>query len=126
MNYLEKLLAVISLGQIVQSKRLVQNNLAGIVRLAGLAIIVSIMIAASILASFYVGYLVLLSCGIAPLIATIIIYFLLVLTTVILVILIVSYVRKMRKLKQNLSEQPPIAKYAMSVVDSFIDGFRDR
>jgi len=112
---MEKLLAIVALGQSFYGRWLFRRLLIGIVMVVALAIIIAIMVSAMLITSLYVAYSALLSYAIEPHMAMVIVGFLALTITLALVTLTLRYL-------QRLSIMPRATSPLSSLLDSFTNG----
>lgn len=120
---MEKLLAIISIGQRVYGRWLFQRLLPSIMVIVGLTIVISIMISAMLVGCFYAGYQGLLNYGFEANIAILIIFISSLLTIILLVVLAIFGLRHLNKIPQTAITQSPLTTCAKQALGSFLAGF---
>ena len=119
---MEKLLAIASLGQRAYGRWLFQRMVLGIIAVAGLTIVVSILVSAMLIAGLYAGYFALLHFGAEPQGAMLIITILAVLITLTSVILVLTGLDHLRRMPETLLRRSPLTSGAIDALDAFING----
>ncbi len=119
---MEKLLALALLVQRTYGRWLFQRLLSGIVVVAGLTIITSIMVSAILISSLVAAYFALLHYGIEQQAALLIISITVILTIVALIILTLACLHHLRQMPRTLLKRSPLTARAMDTLDAFSDG----
>jgi uncharacterized BrkB/YihY/UPF0761 family membrane protein len=115
MSNMEKLLAVISVGQRAYGRWLFQRLLPGIIVIVGLTVVISIMVSAMIVGGLYIAYGALLQYGFEPQMAMLAICISAVITIILLVVIAMLGLRHLRQTPKIMNTQTPLS--------SFIEGF---
>jgi len=119
---MEKLLAIAGLTQRAYGRWLFQRLLSGIIVVAGLTIVTSIMVSAMLVGGFYAAYFALLHYGMQPQVAMIVIGTSAGLTIVILVILTLACLLHLRRMPRALLKRLPLTSHVMDTLNAFSDG----
>jgi len=119
---MEKLLIAIGFGQRAYGRWLFQRLLAGIIVVASLTIVISIMISVMLVSGLYIGYFALLQYGAEPAAAMIIIGIAAILTVIMLILSALACLHHLRQMPRNLLKRSPLASRAMNALDAFTDG----
>jgi hypothetical protein len=122
MSHMEKLVAIASLGQKIYGRLLFQRLIAGAIMVAGLMIVVSILISAMLVGSFYAVYLSLLYYGTGQASAMMIIGVLIFMTTAMLIIILAARLRALRRMPQRMLKESSLTSQAMGLLEAFSDG----
>ncbi len=120
---MEKLLAIVSIGQNIYGKWLFRRLLLGMIVVTGLTIVTAMIIGTTLIGGLYATYLALLHFGYDPHSAVLIVVVLSVAiagTLIILTLMFFSHLRSMpRKLMKTKS---PALSEASEVVNAFLEG----
>ena len=124
---MEKLLALATLGQKVYARWLFLRLLSGIVVVAGLTIVASILMGALLVGGFFAAYQALLHFGFEPLGAAGIVGGCILFVLIIFVFLAVRSVRQLQELPQRLlKKKSPLVARTDDIVDAFFEGLLGR
>lgn len=121
---MEKLLAIISIGQAAYGRWLFQKLLPMAIIIIVFTTIISVMISAMLVGGLYIAYIALLHYGVEPQIAILIIGISSIITIILLVAIVMAILRYQRKMPEIIVKQSPLNSYAISAMNSFLDGFR--
>src|SRR5271170_8087971 len=102
---MEKLLAIANLGQRAYGRWLFQRLLSGIIVVAGLTIVISIMLGAMLVGSLWAAYFALLYYGIGQLMAMMLTGALAMMIMASLVFLTLSCLHRLRQMPRTLLKQ---------------------
>jgi hypothetical protein len=119
---MEKLLAIASLGQRAYGRWLFQRLISGVLVIAGLTIILSMMVSAVLVGGLLTIYYILLYYGIGQLMAVTTTAVLALLLIAALVFLVLTSLQHLRKLPRTLLRKSPLTSRAMDTLDAFTDG----
>jgi len=119
---MEKLLAIASLGQRAYGRWLFQRLLSGIIVVAGLTIVTSVMLSAILVGGLWATYFSLLYYGIGQLMAMVITGALALMAMAALVFLTLSGLHHLRRMPRTLLKQLPLTSRAMDALDAFTNG----
>lgn len=123
---MEKLLAIVSLGQRAYGRWLFQRLLSSLILIAGLAFIIAIMICAVLIGGLMAAYVTLLQNGMEPQVAMLIVGGGAVFIIALLVVLTLAYLRHLRRIPRTMLEQAPITALATDTLNAFVDGFMEK
>lgn len=119
---METLLAIANLGQRAYGRWLFQRLISGIIMVVGLTFVIAIMVSAILIASLVATYFVLIHYGLAFGAAIIIIVLLAIALIVLLILLTLSCLHHLRKMPRTLFRQSPLTSRAMDTLDAFTAG----
>jgi hypothetical protein len=118
MSTVEKLFALLGIARGAYGRWLLHRLMSGIILVAGLTIIATMMIGALLIGGFYTLYVILLEHQVSPEMAFLLVGGMGVLISVVLITVAMMYLRRMYRL--FLSK--PVRNYPSQVVDAFFDG----
>ncbi len=119
---MDKLIAIASLGQKAYSRWLFRRLLSGIIVVAGLTIVTSIMVSAMLIGGLYALYFLLSGYGAEPQAAMIITGIMAGLSIGMLAILTLVGLQHLRQMPRALLKRSPFTSGAMDTLDAFTDG----
>jgi len=120
---IEKLLAIVSLGQNIYGKLLFRRLLYGAMVGISLTIVTSAMMGAMLIAGFYSAYQLLLHSGIAQQNAAMIISATGVLVTGLLILITIRHLKRLNAMpRRMLQDKIPQLSQAGDVIEAFING----
>lgn len=119
---MEKLLAIVMIGQKIYSRRLLQPVITHVVILIGLMIIGAIFISAMLVASLAGAYSVLIAYGVEQHTVVLLIGAAALLIIILLIALIHWRLKRLRHMPRALLEQSPITSCATDAFDAFLNG----
>jgi hypothetical protein len=115
---MEKLLAIINIGQRAYDRWLFQCILPGIIILAGLAIIIAMIISAIFVGGLYAAYITLINYSVSQDIAIIIIAISSIITIIILVIMACLALKHLCKPPRIIDTQQPLASFVITFLEA--------
>jgi len=120
---MEKLLAIVNLGQEFYGRWLFRRLLISFVLVMSLVFTLSMMVSALLVSTLYVAYAVLLYFGSTPLLAMTIVGALSIIIILVLGMFTLSFLRRLHQMSQMPLNRSPIASHAIDILGAFADGF---
>ena len=124
MFWIGKALGLLKLGKGIAEARLFQSLLSGLTAVVGFIVIAAMVTGALLLLALYGGYKYMLTLGVEPFMAAVIIGGIMLLAILVLVSYAQCYLRKLCELPRQFREiESPVSGYVQSVAESFKQGF---
>lgn len=120
---MEKLLLLLNLGQRAYSRWMLHRLLSGVAIVLGLTIVISILISATLIGVLFVFYNYALVYGFEPHTAIVLTFLLSLIFILALIICTNMCLNNFRKISKTTSKPSPLTSSALSMLDSFTDGF---
>jgi len=120
---MEKLLLLLNLGQRAYSRWMLHRLLFGVIIVLGLTIVIAMLISATLVGMLLVFYQSALMYGFEPQAAVGLTFLLSMIFILALIICTNMCLKNFRKVSKTTAKPSPIASSALSILDSFTDGF---
>lgn len=122
---MEKLLAIVSLGQRAYGRWLFYRLIPSILLTAALTVTSAIMLSATLIGGLYASYSAMLQHGMLPPMAMMLTGIIAMLVIAVLIILTKAQLRRMFQIPRESMNQSPLASGGVRVLDAFISGLMD-
>lgn len=120
---MDKLASLIDIAQNIYSRWVFHRLLCGMVAIATLTIITSIMISAMLICSFYATYQVLLNSGFIPHIAAFTVAGIIAIVAILFLLIIFTFLRRLRYVPRSLLQEKTSNVFCIgSIIESFLNG----
>lgn len=119
---MDKLLAIVSLGQRAYGRWLFRRLLFSMLLVVGLTMVTVMVTSATLIGGLYATYFLLAGYGAEPQTAIMITGILATLVVALLSILTLSCLHRLRRMPRTLLKQSPLTSRAMDTLDAFTDG----
>lgn len=121
---MDKLIALAAVAQNIYSRWLFRRLLSGMITIAILTIITSVMVSAMLIGGLYFIYKALLHLGMEPYLATLGITVIVIASVLLFMFIILVLLRRLREMPRRLLKRKALhISHANNVVNAFLDGF---